>query len=184
MAHSVVTKLFSILTSQDKSSWSRVNGYVQLLHQVLRHPKMLHGLRHRWIHLHCAWVQSCQWAGFSHVHFVFLLSIHQPPHQSVLCSITHLISTNICEDVNVETYTSGERLPDLNCPWPSEPRAGLRLWGALGTNILWRPITHIHWCTYALKSGWTEWGAKGAENRDAAGVEGVGKGEGFPSPAN
>jgi len=60
--------------------------------------------------------------------------------------------------------------------------ARLRLWVALGPNILWGPITHIHRCTYDLKSGWTEWGAEGAENRDAAGVEGVGKWEGFSPP--
>ena len=57
-------------------------------------------------------------------------------------------------------------------------RAGLRLWGALGPNILWGPITHIHRCTYGLKSGRAEWGTEGAENRDTAGVEGCGTGRG------
>ena len=36
----------------------------------------------------------------------------------------------------------------------------LWLWGALGPNILWGPISHIYRCTYGLKSGWTEWGAE------------------------
>jgi len=57
------------------------------------------------------------------------------------------------------------------------PRAGLRLWGALGPNILWGPFTHIHGCTYCLKSGWTKWGTEGA----AAGVEG--SNGGFPLPS-